>query len=104
MTEAWFLFDEKRIRVAAGWSSGANRLRLPKLIECERIGNPKERLHDCLRTASGAQGRRLRKFNVDTALHRLAEIIPDYSPLRKLAAFRRLESELKRTLEHNRWS
>ena len=94
MMEAWLLFDEKSIRFAAGSPRGRNRLDLPALFACETLSDPKALLHRCLLAATGKSGRHLRRFNTGTAIHRVAELIPDYSPLRGLTAFERLESNL----------
>jgi hypothetical protein len=95
MMEAWLLFDKARLREAAGCPRGNTPLDLPSLRSCEKLADPKERLHRCLRAASEKRGRHLKKFNVDAALHRLSGLIPDFSPLRRLPAFQRLEDELQ---------
>jgi hypothetical protein len=103
MMEAWLLFDKERLREAAGCPLGNAPLDLPRLRSCEGLADPKERLHRCLRVASEKRGRHLKKFNVDSTLHRLSELIPDFSPLRKLSAFRRLEDELQSVLRARDW-
>jgi hypothetical protein len=103
MMEAWLLFDKARLREAAGCPQGSAPLDLPRLRSCERLADPKGQLHRCLRTASEKRGRHLKKFNVDSALHRLSELIPDFSPLRGLSAFQRLEDELRSVLTTRRW-
>ena len=65
-------------------------LSLPPARRWERLPDPKEVLYQALRTASGARGRRARRFNPGRAAHRLADLITDWSPLRNLAAFNRL--------------
>lgn len=104
MMEAWLLFDEACIRQAAGCPRGNTPLDLPKLTSCEDLADPKERLHQYLRAATEKRGRHLKKFNVDSAIHRVAELIPDFSPLRKLPAFQRLEGELQDVLRANHWA
>jgi hypothetical protein len=104
MMEAWLLFDEAGIRRAAGCPWGTTPLDLPKLASCEDLANPKERLHHCLRVATEKRGRHLKKFHVDSATHRVAELIPDFSPLRRLSAFQRLEGELQDVLSANHWA
>src|SRR5579863_3518177 len=52
---------------------GNTPLELPKLTRCEALADPKERLHRCLRVATEKRGRHLKKFNVDSAIHRVAE-------------------------------
>jgi hypothetical protein len=103
MMEAWLLFDKARLREAAGCPQGNAPLDLPKLRRCEKLAAPKERLHRCLRVASEKRGRHLRKFNVDSAIHRLSGLIPDFSPLRRLSAFRRLEEDLQVVLRAKHW-
>ena len=58
MTEAWLLFDEAAIRRAAGNPNGRVSLQLPP-GDPEEIADPKQLLHDLLRTASELGGRRL---------------------------------------------
>jgi len=96
MTEAWFLFDEHAIRRAAGNPNGNVPLQFPP--NPEELPDPKARLHALLKTASELSGRRLRKFREATAVHRVAELIQDFSPLRSLPAFNAFEDELRRAL------
>jgi hypothetical protein len=103
MMEAWLLFDKARLREAAGCPQGNTPLDLPRLRSCEKLADPKERLHRCLRAASEKRGRHLKKFNVDSAIHRLSDLIPDFSPLRRLSAFQRLEEELRVVLRAKHW-
>ena len=100
MTEAWLLFDEGSIRSAAGRPKGKTELDLPSIGDCERIADPKGRLHQSLRTATEKTGRHLRRFNPDSAVHRVAELITDYAPLRSLLAFQKLEANLDTALDH----
>jgi hypothetical protein len=48
--------------------------------------------------------RRLKRFRIEQAVHRLAELIEDFSPLRQLPAFCQLENELKTVIETSQWS
>ena len=98
MMEAWLLFNERSIRSASGCPRGKSDLDLPGLAECERIADPKARLHSSLLAATEKTGRRLKRFNVHSAVHRVAELIGDYSPLRVLPAFQRFESNLASAL------
>lgn len=98
MTEAWLLFDEGAIRAAAGRVSASDALGLPALHELESIADPKRLLHDVLRRAHGATGRRARRFAPAAATHRVAGLVIDWSPLRELPAFRRLEADTRETL------
>ena len=72
----------------------SDRMLLPPLNRIEFTPDPKKLLHDLLRCASGLSGRRLKKYRVEASVHRLAELIRDYSPLRGLPAFQALEREL----------
>ncbi|MCC6407020.1 MAG: hypothetical protein IT453_07630 [Planctomycetes bacterium] len=98
MQEAWLLHDEGRLREAAGRPTCSDRLDLPSLDRVEALADPKSCLHDALRKASGAKGRRAKVFRPEAAAHRLAELIEDWSPLRRLPAFRRLEDDTRSVL------
>jgi hypothetical protein len=102
MTEAWLLFDETAIRRAAGNPNGKNPLNIPGLSEIERIPDPKDILFAVLREASGLTGRRLKKFNLAESRIRITELIFDFSPLRQLCAFEKLETDIS-TLKENGW-
>jgi hypothetical protein len=95
MQEAWLLLDEPALREAAGRPSGTNALNLPPAERWESLPNPKDVLHTALRAASGASGRRAKTFRPTQAVHRLADLVTDWSPLRRLSAFRRLENDVK---------
>jgi hypothetical protein len=94
MTEAWLMIDENHLREAAGNPSGSAPLNLPCLLDIEEIPDPKLTLHNLLRIASGRQGRRLKMFRPEQAVHRLGELITDYSALTELPAFRAFMNEL----------
>lgn len=93
MQEAWLLHDEGALRTAAGRPSGRVPLGLPQASRVESLADPKEVLHRALRTASEATGRQAKQFNPGRAAHRLAELIVDWTPLRALTAFQRLEQD-----------
>ena len=95
MTESWLLFDEKAIRRAAGNPNGNLKLDLPNISVIEKIPDSKEVLKELLNRASG-NSRRRQEDNIP--ITRVAEIIDDFEPLRKLSAFQELEKELKTTL------
>jgi hypothetical protein len=104
MTEAWLLFDEGAIRRAAGNPKGRDSLSLPTPIAgAECLPDPKDTLRDALRSASGLTGRRRRKFAVSDAVYRVAEYVDDFSPLRGLSAFDRLEKDLVRVIREKGW-
>jgi len=98
MQEAWLLHDEVALRQAADRPSGTEALNLPPAARWERLPDPKAVLHAALRTANGSTGRRARNFRPGRAAHRLAELITDWSPLRALVAFQRLEAETRLAL------
>jgi len=103
MMEAWLLFDRACIRQAAGNRSERQTLELPPLSRLEALPDPKELLHQLLREASGLSGRRRRQFDTDRAVHRLADLIEDFSPLRALNAFRSLEEDVHSLTQLARW-
>jgi hypothetical protein len=102
MTEAWLLFDETAIRLAAGNPNGKNPLKVPDLSIIEQIPDPKEILFNILREASGLRGRHLKRFNMAESRIRITELVSDFAPLRKLSAFQRLEEDISR-LKRNGW-
>lgn len=104
MQEAWFLFNETAIRHAAGRPTGRNPLHLPPLRRTETVPDPKSVLHNALLAASGLHGRRRRHFPVRERVHRLADLIEDFAPLRALTAFAALEAELHATLVEHGWA
>ena len=64
MTEAWLLFDETAIRKAAGNPNGNLPLGLPVIHNIESLPDPKQILHDLLRSASGhTSKRRLKRMS-----------------------------------------
>jgi hypothetical protein len=93
MMEAWLLFNEAAIRRAAGNPNGQIALTLPTLRRVEDLPDPKGDLQALLRLASGLRGRRLKDFHVSP--RRVAGLIDDFSPLRALPAFQRLEVEVR---------
>jgi len=99
MQEAWFLFDSQAIRSAAGNPNGSAVLTLPALKEVENLPDPKDVLHNALRTASELRGRRLKDFRVRFHARRLADVIDDFAPLRAVPAFLMLEGEVKRIID-----
>lgn len=96
MTEAWLLISEEAIRKASGNPNGRMSLTLPSLKDIENLPNPKNTIRQLLETASGLKGRRLKAFHPNT--YRVAELILDYSPLRSLSAFRKLEKDIKSSI------
>lgn len=94
MQEAWLLIDQAAIRKAAGNPNGKADLVLPAVGLIESITNPKDLLYELLKAASELRRRRLNKFKPDKHVRLVAEIISDFSPLRQLPAFRRLEADI----------
>jgi len=101
MTEAWLLFDEIAIRRAAENPRNKQPLNLPDLDAIEQLADPKTRLYRCLERASGASGRRLKKFKarLSTKVQRISETIEDFSPLRRLNAFQIMEADVQKFAE-----
>lgn len=104
MQEAWFLFDEMAIRKAAGNPNGRVTLQLPALSAIETLRDPKDMLYSFLRRASGLAGARLKKLKQNQCVHRISDIIEDFSPLRALSAFQSLELELEAVVRERGWS
>jgi hypothetical protein len=92
MQEAWFLFDEAAIRLAAGCPSGRMPLDLPPLKSVESVPDPKKVLFQALTVASNLSGRRRKQLRPD--VRRVAALINDFSPLRRLQAFKAFEEDL----------
>ncbi|MEL6582161.1 MAG: hypothetical protein AAFQ14_20630 [Cyanobacteria bacterium J06621_12] len=103
MLEAWLLFDESAIRNAAANPNGKCQLKLPAMKEIENIPDPKSRLSQLLKDASGLTGRRLAKFNQNRAIYLLAQDINNFAPLDNLSAFQDLISDLSATLQTQGW-
>jgi len=103
MTEAWLLFDETKLRIAAGNPAGTIRLPFPQLQRIEGLADAKETLYKLLQDATELPSRRLKKFSHAQAFYRLAELIEDFSPLRQLPAFASLETELQNVIATAGW-
>lgn len=99
MMENWLLFDETAIKKAAGNRNYNKPVDLPSINRLEDFTNPKQKLHGLLREVSGKKSRQLKNFNVQQAVHLVAENIKDFNPLRQLEAFRKFEESLKKTIE-----
>lgn len=98
MMETWLMIDKEAIKKAAGNRNYPGIIDLPPLKRLEKENQPKKRLHELLERASGLKGRNLHKFNVDRAVHLVAENITDFSPLRGLVAFNKFELSMKKTI------
>jgi hypothetical protein len=94
MTEAWLLFDVVAVRRAADNPNGRQPIDIPELRRLERVPDPKSVLESALRRAANKRGRDLERFNRDLSkrVHRVAELIDDFSPLRSLSAFVQFEA------------
>jgi len=95
MQEAWLLFDESAIRRASGNPNGRLRINLPKLRNTENLPDPKKTLYKILRIASERTGRRLKQFPVHHSAGQVSQYIEDFSSLRNLSAFQKLETDIK---------
>ena len=98
MTEAWLLFDEDSIKIAAGNPNNSKSLSLPPFQWIERLTDPKATLYQKIREASALHGRKLAKLKIPNRVHVLVDNIADFSPLRALPAFQKLEEDIKTTL------
>jgi hypothetical protein len=103
MQESWLLIDEAAIRSAADNPRGRMPLAIPPLKRLEEVPDPKSLLWDLLSNASGLRPGRLRRFDPARRIHRLADLIEDFSPLRRLSAFQALEGDLQQILEERSW-
>ncbi|GAB4531636.1 MAG: hypothetical protein Tsb0014_15300 [Pleurocapsa sp.] len=101
MLEAWLLFDEVAIRKAAGNPKGKSTIQLPAVNKIENLPNPKDILITQLKQAS--ESKRFKDREARKAIHRLADLISDYSTLDKLSAFQALKQDLSETLNANDW-
>jgi hypothetical protein len=99
MTEAWLLIDEAAIRSASGKPTGGVALAVPRPQDLENIPDPKALMFDLLRQASGASGRRLRDLPVHKLVHRISELITDFSPLVHLPAYSEFSSALAKFIK-----
>lgn len=98
MMEAWLLINENAIRQASGNPNGQDHLELPNCTDLEHIPDPKHVLCEALKTACGLGGRRKRQFRVSQAIQRIPDFIQDFSPLRQLRAFQKLEEDIRSVL------
>jgi hypothetical protein len=104
MVEAWLLFDEGVIRAAAGNPRGDVPLTLPRVDALEDVPDPKEMLYNLLRTASEQRGRKLRSLPVRRLVHRVSDLLLDFSNLRVLPAFVSFEQELHDLVAATGWA
>ncbi len=98
MMESWLLIDREAIKKAAGNRKYNGNLDLPKIKNLESCQTPKETLHSLLMQATNNTGRHLKRFNVEQAVHFVAEYIDDYRSLRQLKAFQIFEADMKRAV------
>lgn len=94
MTEAWLLHDEAALRLAADNPNGKIVLALPSTKVVHQVNDPKKELETLLITASELNQRRLKRFKPRQRMHRLAELIDDFSVLRVQDSFFRLEQRI----------
>jgi len=103
MQEAWLLFNEPAIRKAAGNPNGRNTLNLPNIRLVENIPDPKEVLFSIIRESSGLHGTRLKKLKLHKCAFLVSQFIDDFSPLRLVDAFQKLEQKLEAVIVANSW-
>jgi hypothetical protein len=94
MSEAWLLIDEKAIRKAAGKPFGKVKLNMPTTKRLEQLTNPKEMLKINLEMATEFSGRKKAQFDFNEARQLVGQYTEDFSPLRQLSAFQRLEADI----------
>ncbi len=100
MTEAWLLIDVSAIRTAAGNPNGSVKIILPHISKLESLIDPKEALREQLLKASEKKGRKLQQFrrDISSRIYRVADLIRDFTPLRRLKAFSAFENETRKTI------
>jgi hypothetical protein len=101
MHESWLLFDEAAIRMAAEKPNGREPIDMPPLHTLEKIADPKAKLRALLQQASGLSGRRLDRLPLSS--HRVADLIDDFAPLRRLSAFQKLERDVAQAVQQHGW-
>jgi hypothetical protein len=99
MTEAWLIASEGPIRSAVGNPNGSAALGLPASKDIESLPDPKTVLFAALKAASGLSAMRKRRFRPQQFRHRVSELIDDLTPLRKLASFQHLETQVHLQLQ-----
>lgn len=99
MSEAWMLSDESAIRKAAGNPNGQDELKIPSVAKWESLPDPKQLLYSLLSDACGLPARRRQRFNAARAANLVTGFTDDFTPLRRLAAFQRLEREVRELSE-----
>lgn len=99
MTEAWLLISEAAIRASANNRHGKAPLQIPPVYSLETLSDPKGVLHDLLLQGSELTGRRRMAFNPYKKVHAITREVEDFSPLRQLASFQALESDLRDWLQ-----
>jgi len=95
MAEAWFLIDEAAIRRASGNPNGTMELNLPAIKTLEELPDPKQRMRDCLRLASGLRGRRLKRFDDAYSALLVSDFINEYKALKSLVAYRHFTTHIE---------
>ena len=87
------------IRASANNRHGKVPLQIPPIHSLESLSDPKGVLHDLLLQASELTGRRRKAFNPYKKVHAITHEVEDFSPLRQLASFQALESDLRDWLQ-----
>ena len=94
MLESWLLLDERAIRSAANNRNGRTPLELPRANRIESLADPKSRLFETLKLATGLGPNRLRNFNAHQARSRIASYFEEIAMLRTLPSFCCFEQKL----------
>lgn len=95
MTEAWFLHDAEAIKTAAGNPHSKVDLQLPAIGKVHELIDPKKKLEQALSNSASLSKRRMKNFRPRKRMHRLSELIEDFSPLREQDSFLALEQLLR---------
>ena len=81
MTEAWLLFDEESIKIAAGNPNYSDNLLLPSFQHIEKLPNPKADLYELIKKASNLRGRKLGKLKISQRVPYSLTILLIFHPL-----------------------
>ena len=94
MTEAWLLTSESAIRLAVGNPLGVVPLNLPPLARLESV-DAKDVLLHALELAKELGARRSRRFKPEAYRHRVAELLDEFTQLKRLPSFQHLELQVR---------
>jgi Domain of unknown function (DUF4276) len=96
MSEAWMLTDVSAIRKAAGNPNGKKPLVLPQPNKIEGLPDPKKTLYNLLTEAKELGPQRRASFHPQKAALLVTGHSKDFSILRRLPSFQKLEAEISK--------